>query len=140
MNIFTDALFLYVFIFIILYFKVINLESDNYIKHKLYLFLAVTGFIYLVQIIKKIKSRCRVDPKNLAFESIKLGTLATLGYSIYTDLVHMNWSSEYMASIEEMNKKYLVVALIMITFIVIYQLVEMMFYVPTDECTKLEML
>lgn len=140
MNIFTDALFLYIFLFVVLYYKVINVESDNYIKHKLLLFFTVTGFAYLIQLIKKIKSRCIVSPKALAFESIKMGTLAILGYSIYTDFVHMQWSSDYMASFDDINKRYLAIAFIMIAFIVIFQLAEMMFYVPTDECTRMEML
>lgn len=138
MNIFTDALFLLVYVFVLFYFKVIDITTDNYIKHKAFLFLGVTGFVYIVQLIKKIKNGCRIVPKDMIRDSMMVGISATIGYSIANDLVRMGWSKDYCTNLfggeEGSYKKYLMTAITIIAFIVIVQLTGLMFETKKEYC------
>jgi len=133
MNIFTDALFLLIYIFTLFCFKLINIQTDNYLKHKFYLFITVLGFTYVIQLIKKIKNGCKITSQVLLQESLKLSVTAVVGYSVFVDLSHMSWSQNYFSNIENHYRKYLVVALIIVSFVTLIQLVGLMFQSP-NEC------
>ena len=136
MNIFTEALFLLLYIFSLLYFGIINVNSDNYIKHKLLLFICVSIFTYVTLIIKKIKGGCVVTPKELIYESVKSGIIAIIGYSICTDLVHMNWSRSYIENFVETSqfKQYGLICVVVVSFIVLVKLTTIVFTNQSSDC------
>ena len=136
MNIFTDALFLFVYILTLLYFKIPNISDNNFLVHKFYIFVGVFGFYYVIQMIKKIKNNCKIDPYLILQQSLNMSLYCVIGYSIYTDLIHMEWSKDYLEKtyLDDLNKRYLIIAITIIIFITLIQLVGMLFKVDRDDC------
>ncbi len=115
------------------YFKLPNIQSDNYIKHKLFLFISITSFTYVMYLIKKIKNGCIINHNTLIKESLIFGFTAVLGYSLYVDLLHMNWSKDYLIECNTL-KQYLYATLFIVSIIVLLQLTNLMFYKQIDIC------
>ncbi len=128
MNIFTDMLFISIYLFIMIYFKLPDVSTDNYLLHKIILFVDVFCFFYAMQLIKKIKYKCKIDPYEILQQSIIYGLYVVIGYSVYTDLLRMKWSESYFDAIQtNMIKKYLMVISIIIVFVTIIQLIGLIF-------------
>ncbi len=136
MNIFTDVLFLFVYIMTLLYFKLPDVSDNNYLMHKFYIFVGVFGFYYVIQMIKKIKNNCRVDPYVILQQSLNMALYCVIGYSVYVDLMYMDWSQSYIQSIDvsNSNKKYLMISITVIIFVTLIQLMGMLFKVEKDDC------
>lgn len=129
MSIFTDLLFLFVYIFTLLYFQMPNVANNNYLIHKFYLFIAIFGFYYIIQLIKKIKNGCSVDPYIILQQSLNMALFCVLGYSLYVDLLYMDWSQGYFGDIEIVNhtKRFVTISFIIIVFVGVIQLFGLMF-------------
>jgi len=129
MNIFTDLLFLFVYIFTLLYFQMPNVANNNYLTHKFYLFISIFGFYYIIQLIKRIRNGCSVDPYIILQQSLNMALFCVLGYSLYVDLLYMDWSQGYFGDIEVVNhtKRFVAIAFIIIVFVGIIQLFGLMF-------------
>lgn len=137
MNIFTDALYLFAYIIVLLYFKLPDVINNNYLTHKLYLFVAIFAYHYVISLIKKIKHNCKINANIILKHSLTMSLYAILGYSIYVDLLFMDWSKDYFGDINEVNpiKRYFVITLIIVTFITLIQMVGMLFLTDIpDEC------
>lgn len=136
MNIFTDVLFLFVYIMTLLYFRIPDVANNSYLTHKFYLFLSIFGYYYVIQMIKKVKNKCKIEPYDILKDSINMSLFCVLGYSIYVDMVHMDQTKSYFGDITtvDINKRFIVIALIMTIFVTVLQLVKMMFKVVPDEC------
>lgn len=138
--IFTDVLFLTIFIYVLLFFGIPDITNDNYLIHKLLLFIAVFIFYYIVQLIKKIKNKCQINSREMLEKSLFVGLLTVIGYSVYVDLINMEWSKGYFEDIHTVNlyKRFAVVTLIIIVLLTLVMLIGLMFAVPTDECSQSE--
>ena len=137
MNIFTELLFLFIYIITILYFRLPDVvDNDNYLLHKLYLFLAIFGFYYVIRTIRKIRNSCKVNPHLVLYESLQMALLCILGYSIFIDLKFMDWSQSYFVGIDiaNRNKKYVVIASIIIIIVAVIELVGMLFKGEREDC------
>lgn len=135
MRILLDAVFIFLFVNILFYFKIPNIESDNYVKHKLYLFIFTLIFYYLLSVIRKIgNKRCTLDHYGIIKNSIKISLTCVVGYSLYHDFTLMEWSKEHF-TFENEYKKQAVVGVLIISLITVLQCFEMIFYNPEDsEC------
>ena len=138
MRIILDAIFLFSFVMLLFSFEIPNISSDNYIKHKLFLFGTIFGFYYVLSLIRKVgKKNCTIDPYIMIKHSLKIALLAIIGYSIFIDLSIMEWSKNHFL-IENQYKKYAIVAVIIVIFITIIQTLETLFYdQEDDECKKI---
>lgn len=128
MNIFTDLLFLFLFLYSVLFFKIPDIENDNYINHKFILFLAIFVFSFTTQIIAKLRNNCAINHISLISKSLQIAVMAVIGYSLYVDLNIMEWSKDYVSSV--INSKYslyLTVSIIMIMFIAVIKIVQLIF-------------
>lgn len=141
MNIFTDVLFLFVFIVALLYFRLPNVINHNYILHEIYLFIAVCAYYYVITLIKKIKNKCRVNPYDLVLDSLSMGLYCVLGYALYVQMMYMDWSKDYFADITivtNINKRFASIALIIVAFITVIKLISMLFKIrQDDECSDI---
>ena len=135
MRILLDALFIFIFVVILFYFKLPNIESENYIKHKLLLFSFTLVFYYILSIVRKFgNKKCTIDHYGIIKNSIKIALATIVGYSLYYDFSSMEWSKEYFTFDNE-YKKMGMIGLLIIGLITILQCVEAIFYNPEDsEC------
>lgn len=129
MNIFTDILFLFVYLFALLYFKIPDVANNNYLIHKFFLFIAIFGYYYVIHIIKKIKYGCKIDPYQILTESLNMSLFCILGYSIYVDMMYMDSTKSYFGDITQvnLNKRFLAISIIMTGFVTLVHLVKTLF-------------
>jgi len=138
MNIFTDSLFLFVYIFVLLFFGIPDMHNNNYVKHKIILYVNILWFYYIIQLIKKIKNKCPIVPIDIFKDCLKFATYAVFGYAIYVDLLYMDWSKDYFAHISDndMVKKCSIISLIIVSFTTCSRLIELMFTLPQSGCNQ----
>ena len=135
MNIFTDVLFLFIYLLTLFFFRIPNITNNSYITHKFYLFIAVFGYYYAVQLIKKIKIGCKVDPYSILHQSLNMAIYCVLGYAIFVDLLYMDWSKEYFGSIENTSRRLITCASVVVSFVTLIKLIIMVFMIQVDDCT-----
>lgn len=128
MNIFIDLVFLFIYLYTILFFELPNVETDNYIHHKFFLFIALFVFTFVTQIISKIRNNCRIDQLDIMNHSIHVATIGIIGYSVYTDLNTMEWSKDYINNmITSKYSLFLMIAVIMVLFISTIKIIRLLF-------------
>jgi signal transduction histidine kinase len=88
--------------------------------------------------IKKVKSKCTIDPYKILQKSLYMALWCVVGYSIYVDLLYMNYSKSYFGDITttnfNINKRFVVIALIIVSFVMLIELTGVLFKTNTDEC------
>lgn len=99
MNAFTDLLFIFIFLYIMFFFGIPKIANKNYLLDKLVIFAMVFIFNYIIQIIKKIRSGCKIEQDKLIRNSMDVAITAVVGYSIFVDLTIMDWSADAINSI-----------------------------------------
>ncbi len=139
MNIFTDILFLFVYILTMLYLELPDIKNNDYPIHKLYLFISIFAYYFVVQIIKKIKNKCTIDPFLILQDCLIISLFCVLGYSIYVDLKYWDYTKETITAIDSTDfnsilKGYSSVALIIVSFVTVVQLVKILFKGSVNEC------
>lgn len=143
MNIFTDILFLFVYILTLLYLELPNVMTNNYPIHKLYLFIGVFVYYFVVQIIKKIKNKCNIDLYTLLEDALMISLFCVVGYSLYVDFKYWDYTKDFIAipnqeSFEETFKGYSVVTLVIVGFVTLIQLSKVLFKGTITECDNHE--
>jgi len=90
-NIFSFLLFL----IIMFWLRFPNLYSDNYLYHKLILVILGMTFQAIYKVIDKISKKCVIDIKVIYYEAMNYGIMTLIGYSIYQDLMTMNYTRDF---------------------------------------------
>ena len=138
MNIITNALYLFIFIITLLYFKLPDVFNNNFLIHKFYLFWAVFAFYYIIKLIIQIKNGCKLNALSISKYSFTMALYSILGYSIYVDLLYMNSTCNYFSDITTVDpiKRIAIISLIIVTFIVIMELFGILFSSSSsDDCS-----
>ena len=137
MNTFIDILFTFLFIFIMFFFEVPEINNDNYIQHKIIIFITLFMFNYVVKIIKKMRNGCKIIQSEIISESTQMAVAGLFGYTVFVDLKVMEWSRDTIySSYDSLFMLYLIVTIIMTLFITIVKIVKMMFDNEVDKCIK----
>lgn len=89
MNVFTDIVFIFVFVFVILHFGLINITSSNIVVQKIFMFVAVTLFATMMNVMKLIRYQSPVMMWKAASAGLAIGTLAFVGHTILFDMWYM---------------------------------------------------
>ena len=128
MNILNDILFTLVYITLIFYFGFIDLESDNYILQKSYLFIFLFIFFIVMEVIKKLKQKCTYSNLKIFTHALSGSIAGIIGLAIYTDLTNMSLSKEKMISFSSNNliKTLIVISSVLIP-IFFYKLFDVSF-------------
>ena len=77
---------LFIYVFALLTLNIPQIATDQYLKTKLYIFGGVFLFEFVVTLIVTIYKKCLVDVARIAKASLLAALVATVGYSIYTDI------------------------------------------------------
>jgi len=130
MNIFTDILFLFIYICTLFYFRIPDIMNHNYIYHELCIFVAIFVYFYAVDLIKTIKNGCKIKPYKMVKETLMMSLYVVLGYVFYVQLMYMDWSKFYIADVADVTdptKRIISVALVMVLFVTLIKLTGMIF-------------
>lgn len=129
MNIFIDAVFLFVYLMALLYLKLPDVLNTSYLTHKLFIFIETFIYFYMIQLIKKIRDKCKIDPYELLQSSVVWALCSVIGYSIYVDMLYMESTKLYFGAPDCVDplKRYAVIALIIVFFVALIQLMQLLF-------------
>ena len=72
-----------------------NLYTDNYLYHKFILVVLAMSFQTIYKVIEKISKKCVINTKVLYYEAVSYGIMTLAGYSIYQDLMMMNFTRDF---------------------------------------------
>ena len=117
MNIFTDILFIFVFVFIILHFKLIDITSQNVVTQKTLMFVSVTIFASLLYAIKSIRHNKPINTWDVINSGVIIGILSFIGHTFLFDMWYMKESSEWLKS--HIDEKYITLNVILTFYICI---------------------
>lgn len=139
MNVFTDILFLFVYLITMLYLEYPDIKNNNYPIHKLYLFIGIFGYYFIVQVIKKIKNKCSIDPYVLLQDSLMISLFCVLGYSLYVDFKYWDYTKDFIPPIDledqiSLLKGYSMASFIVVLFVTLIQLIKILFKGTVLEC------
>lgn len=134
MNIFTDVLFLFVYIATLLYLEIPDIKNKDYPIHKLYLFIGVFAYFYIIELVKNVKNNKKIDPYEIMLDSLWNGLICVLGYSMYVDFLYWDQTKGWFGDIKTVApfKRYAVVSLIIVLTITTLKLGKMLFKVIQD--------
>jgi len=98
MNPFTDILFIFVFVFVILHFGLIDIEKTDIVRQKIYMFLAVSIFASFLYVLKSVRKQCPVHVWNVISSGLLIGLLAYIGHTLLFDLWYNPTSQSWLKS------------------------------------------
>jgi hypothetical protein len=114
MDLLINILFLFVYLIVLFYFGMPDITNNNYLMHKALLFATISAFNYVFYLIKKMKEGNKINYKKILANSIYYGLFGVVGYSIYIDLMYMNFSVGM--NIESDNVRFVICSLIISLF------------------------
>ncbi len=107
------------------YFHFPDITNNNYLFHKLIIFISTFVFKFVVELFKKIKENQKVDPIEILRDSVHFSLYNILGYSIYIDLMYMKIPSENLyIDINSDNQRFLVASGITTIFVTLAELIK----------------
>ena len=125
MNLFTNLLFTFIFLNIMIYFKFPNINNDSYVQNKFMLFVSVFLFQIATTVIVNIKNECKIIFKDIVQNSLMQAIFAVIGYSIYIDLIIMGSTKEYMKNKVNPAISPIVVSMVIVFFMATVKFAEM---------------
>jgi len=98
MNQFTDIVFIFVFVFVILHFGMVNITTTNVVTQKLYIFLVVTIFSWLLFSLKSIRRQCPIKVWDVVTNGLIMGILAYVGHTLFFDMLYMPETNQWITN------------------------------------------
>lgn len=135
MNIFTNIVFTFIFLNLMTFFKFPDVTSRSFIKNKFIIFVSMFFFQMALDIIAKMKNKCKINIKVIVEKSLMISLYSILGYSCYTDLVHMEKTQYFFQ--QHKRVQAVVVCMIIILFLAVIRALEVIFTNESrDKCEK----
>ena len=113
----------------LLYMRFPDVLNNQYLTHKLYLFAAIIVFYYVMQLIVQLKNKCTINAVALLKSSFQMALYCIVGYSIYVDLLYMDYTSSYFGDVEEVFplKRMFIITIIIIMFVLFIEFGSIIF-------------
>ena len=130
MNILIDSMFLFIYLFALFYSNIPNVSNEDYLIHKIYIFVSTLAYFYIILSIKNLQTKNK-SMYEIYKESFIFALYCVIGYSIYVDLSLME-STKYIFDVSQETsplKKYLQIITIIVLFVIIMQLLQSMFQI-----------
>jgi hypothetical protein len=128
------------FVYAMLFFKLPDIDDGNILQHKFIIFLSLFCFYFLVQIIGKIKNKCKIDINDITTKSLTVAVSGVMGYTLYQDLGMMEWSRNYINNfnITSRYNRCLYITVIITLFISVVRILQVLFNNDIPECVNYE--
>ncbi|AYV82060.1 MAG: hypothetical protein Homavirus5_2 [Homavirus sp.] len=136
MHIIINIFFIFLFLVAIFYAKFPDLYNDNFIQHKLLIFISLFCFQFTILILTKIINKCKIDVKAISFDSLLIATSGVIGYSLYNDLYYSGTTISFFNNNPKFQ--YINIAIILVLFITVIKIIQMLLTSKSDDCIKYE--
>jgi tellurite resistance protein TehA-like permease len=100
-----------------------NIDDNDIIKQKLYLFAAVFLFEFIFTILINIYRKCPIQIGKTTRHSIQTALVAIVGQSLYYELLLTN--SPLLPQYDDARSKYLIMSIVIICLISLSYLIEL---------------
>ena len=134
MNTLTNIFFVFIFVFMILFYKIFDINDKNYLLHKVIIFSALFVYQYVVLLISKFKNKCRIDYNDILKQSIETATIGIIGYSIYNDLQYSDIPG--VSDVVDDKIKYVYITIIITLTLTFINSIKLLFGYTPYECIK----
>lgn len=125
MSLITESLILFVFLFVLFYFKFPDITNNNYLFHKLLIFVSTFVLKFVIELCKKIKESEKIDAMEILKQSAHFSLYNIIGYSIYIDLIYMKIPYENLyINLESDNQRYIISSLITTCCVFLIKLIQ----------------
>ena len=136
MNVITNTLLIFIFIFVSLIIGVPGMDSDNIIKNKVFLLGGLFTFQLLLISTYKLRYKCKnIEIKEIINKSINVAILGIIGYSLHIDLLNMSSTRDIIIPyLQSQNSQAFVISSIISIFILGSLVINMIITGSRDEC------
>lgn len=135
MYLFIHIIILFIYVFALLMINIPQIANDDYIKMKLYIFVGIFIFEFIVTIIILLLKHCIINLGKVVRNSLQSALIAVVAYSIYNDLLWSN--SPLVINLNNEKKQKLAITVIITAFIALGYFLEIALtnHVPTlNDC------
>lgn len=135
MNIFIDVLFLFIYLTLLFYFKIPDITNNNYIFHTIVIFILILAFNYVMETIKKIRNKCKIDLGKVFNIAIDNSLYGIIGYSLYVYLMYTDLSCVCdFKPISDDNARFVFVSSIISFFMLFVNCIKSVFATGNEIC------
>jgi hypothetical protein len=131
MNPLVNIISYYIFLILLFWLRFPNLNTDDYLYHKIVLVFMSVSFQIVFRVIEKIRKKCLIDSNKLMIEGLNYGMMALIGYSIYQDLMTMSATRTYLIVY---GSNPLIIALIITLFVSTIEILKLMTKTNIEKC------
>lgn len=104
MNVITDLIFIFIFLFTLIHFDIISVRlDDNHIAQKFYVFIAITLFATGLDFFKTVKRNGSIGLSSSLYRGAVVGLMAYVGHSTFYDILNMEESNDELLNILDNN-------------------------------------
>ena len=137
MKTYINVLIIFVFLIIYIYFNIININDDNILKNKLFLFIGLFICQVIILSINKIKNKCTNITIN---DIIKDGSLTSLygiiAYELYYDLINIEQINNSIGTLLNNNNiKISFMTFVISILIGFFKLCEFIINYKNEDCS-----
>ncbi len=131
MHVLLNLLFLFIYVFLILQFKILDVLDGRQILHKFIIFISIFIFQFIILVISRILNGCVVNLKDIALNALLVAVAGVVGYSVYNDMIYMGTIKKY--NIDKLNNTvlYLNITVIIIMFITFVKIIDLLINSPS---------
>lgn len=140
MNTLINIFLIFIFIIVILFFKVPNIENNNYLLHKLIIFALIFIFQFFILTMHKMVYKCKIDIFEILSYSAETAAIAVIGYSFYTDLQYYKIDdfNYNIFSFDNDSLQYIYIAIIITLLLTFVNTIKLLSGFKPYECIKYE--
>ena len=115
MNVLIHLLILFIFIFALLMMNIPQINDDEFIQQKLYIFVGIFLFEFIIGIISAIFKKCVVNISKIARSSLQSAFLAVIATAIYNDLDRLD--NPFIVEYNGEHQRKLIISVMIMVFI-----------------------
>ncbi len=133
MNDFTDLMFIFIYVFVLMYFHIIDVRNGNIIMQKLIIAVSVFGFVLLLELIKSVNMKHPRNIKTLVVRCMLAGFFAYVGHTMLIDLMHIDDTRPYIDMLNDTFSPEIVVGIFVVAGITCERIANCMFRVSRSD-------
>ena len=133
MNTLLELCFLFLYIYSLLLFKIINIEDQNLFRHRFVLFLLIYPFTFIIYLIDRLVRGCTTDIYTLSLRSIQTALICIIGYSIYFDFNIIELAKNKKDIFAPAISSYLGITITISLLVGVFKIIGLLLY-NSDQC------
>jgi len=141
MYIIVNLLFLLIYIFVLLCFRIPDISNKNYILHKFIIFSSLFFFQFVYLLVSKIIISCKIDIDDILSDALQVAVSGVVAYSIFNDFIYADKLKQFYNMDDVRNGsgvQYFNLSILIISFICAVKLMKLLIYPQQSYCLKYE--